>query len=255
MCLLTRITLNSGVLYVNIVGSVNRIFVDKVISTLVEAYSVLGESPELVELYIYESSDIERRALLSEAVELGISVLGEYPVSHDAWMGWPRVRVNYEECRDLGEDYLRALLYHEAVHSILHGSIASYVVSIKGLTQLEVVYLASVVVKDIEVHEYLASRGLLNILSDYFEYTRSSIRDIECSSLRGLLEVAKLISPCLIMNCNLAEKDLHSTCRDVYGKLLGILDTVRRVRGDLNFKILELLERVTSVVNTKSSVV
>ncbi len=241
----------------NVIGSVNRVFIDKAVSTLVEAYSVLGKNPEIVELHIYESSDIKRRALLGEAVELGISVLGDYPVSHDAWMSWPRIHVDYEKCRDLVEGHFRALLYHEAVHSILHGSLASYIVNIGdvslrsvGVDLLEAVYLASVVVKDVEVHEYLAEKGLLDVLREYYEYTRSTLREIYCDNLRGLLELAKLISPCLFIDCELFTRDLHNTCQDIYLKLLEVLREIKTIQVDLNSKIQKLLEKIAILFTT-----
>jgi hypothetical protein len=252
-----KISLNGGVLYVNVVGSVNNVFVDRVISMLIEAYRVLGEIPELVELYIYEFSDVKRNVLLGEALELGISVLGDYPVSHDAWMSWPRIHIDYEKCRDLLENYFKALLYHEVVHSILHGSLISYIVNTSNVNlgairidPLEVVYLASVIVKDIEVHKYLAEKGLLSILRDYYEYTKSNLREIQCDDLRGLLELAKLISPCILINCELSTRDLHNTCQEKYLKLLKTLCEVKTIQGDLNSKIQKLIEKTITIYTT-----
>jgi hypothetical protein len=254
-----RVDLPRGVLYVNVVGSVSREFVELVLELIVGAYRVLESSPELLELYIYESSEVKRRVLLSEALELGISVLGDYPVSHDAWTGWPRIHVDYEACRDLRREYLRALLYHEAVHSILHGSLASYIVSTGDLEGrllevdlLEAVYLASVVVKDIEVHSYLAERKLHDILREYYEYTSSSLREVRCSALPGLLELAKLISPCLYIDCGDVSKLLHETCKSRVSEILSILERVESAQGDLSSRTRKLLLDLTSVLTRRS---
>jgi len=252
---LIKINLDKGVFYVNIFGSVEEIFVDQVISTLKEAYSTLGINPELLELYIYESSRVKRDILLSEALRLGISVIGDYPVSHDAWMSWPRIHVDYEKCSSLSREYFKALLYHEAAHSILHGSLSSYIVSassidlgVRGPDLLELVYIASVIVKDIEVHEYLTSRGLIQVLQDYFNYVGESLKSTECSSLRGILEFSKLISPCLFIECIGVKAKIHSNCRDFYSKVLSVLSTVRSIHGDLNFKVIEFLEKLLAVI-------
>jgi hypothetical protein len=241
-----------GVLYVNVVGSVEEWFIDLVIDLVKEIYSVLGSGPELLEIYIYESSEIKRRVLASEAQRLGISVIGDYPVSHNAWMSWPRIHVDYDACRSLRKEYLRALLYHEAVHSILHGSLASYTVKIEGLKAWysrvdfsEAMYLASVVVKDTMVHEYLAERGLHSVLRDYYEYTSNSLREVRCNSLLGLLELAKLISPCLYVDCNNTSTLLHETCHGKIPELLSVLEKIKNTRGDLSSKIQKLLEEIT----------
>jgi hypothetical protein len=239
-----------GVLYVNVVGGAEEWFIDLVVELIKEIYSVLGSGPELLEIYIYESSETKRRVLVSEAQRLGISVIGDYPVSHDAWMSWPRIHVDYGACRSLRREYLRALLYHEAVHSIFHGSLASYIVrtgDLRGLLEadlLETVYLASVVVKDIEVHSYLAERGLNSVLRDYYEYTSNSLRKVHCNSLLGLLELAKLISPCLYVDCNNASILLHETCRGKVPELLSVLEKIKNTRGDLSSKIQKLLEEI-----------
>jgi len=248
-----------GVLYVNVVGSVEEWFIDLIVDLVKEVYSVLGSGPELLEIYIYESSETKRRVLASEAQRLGISVIGDFLVSHDAWMSWPRIHVDYSACRSLRREYLRALLYHEAVHSIFHGSLSSYVVSTGGYGGLlkadlhEAVYLASVVVKDIEVHSYLAERGLHSVLRDYYEYTSSSLREVQCSSLLGLLELAKLITPCLYVDCNSTSTLLHETCRGKVPELLSVLEKIKNTRGDLSSKIQKLLEEIT-IVQTKRPV-
>ena len=87
-------------------------------------------------------------------------------------MNWPRIHVDYEICKSLRENYLKALLYHEVIHSILHGSLLNYIINIAkidlgslGINLLEATYLVSVVIKDLEVHGYLAKRGLIACLS------------------------------------------------------------------------------------------
>lgn len=74
--------------------------------------------------------------------------------------------IDYEKCSTLKQKHLESLLMHEAAHSVLHGNLMAYMVFIQGLSWpaeglLEAVYLASTIVKDIEVSYLLVEEGFL----------------------------------------------------------------------------------------------
>lgn len=236
-------------MYVEVLGRVPRDFVDSVNRAVREFYSLIGREPELLEVYVYESTELKLRELLREATELGVAVVGDYPVAHEAWMGWPRIHVDYEKCKALDQATLRALLVHECAHSVLHGSIAGYVVLLEkslaerlGKSAMELAYLASTVVKDLEVHEYLAAHGLSDEVEAYYEYVVRDLREAKCSNGVEILTLAKLVTPCLVVECRPAPGDLiGGECKRHYGNVTGALLHVKSLNCDLSCKVNALL--------------
>jgi hypothetical protein len=232
------------VVYFHVFGAIDRVFLDRVIEILSTAYRDLGETPDYLEVYVYESTLVKQEVLIREAIKMGVPLIGDYPVSHDAWYGWPRIHVDYEKCRGLSERQLRALVYHEAGHSILHGSLTSYFISIKSnnlnrlnLDALEAIYLASVVVKDLDVHYFLSRRGLGRVIEDYFEYVKPLIMGEKCGSLREILEFSKLISPCLVINCTGLDKVLEFKCKRIYESVIMALSHIANLEKPLSTRI------------------
>jgi len=191
------VRLGKAAIYIEVVGGVPQEFVSTILSVLEEAYALLGNAPDLVEVYIYEDSNRLLQSLYSVAVELGATTVATYPVSHDAWLGWPRIHIDYSACRDLDVEVLKALLIHEAVHTILHGNMQSYIVAIAGVPQelrkSEMIYLASVAVKDAEVFMYLAGKGLTRYVEAYLRFVEPEIRGVRCRSIEEVLELAMLL--------------------------------------------------------------
>ena len=191
------VRLGKATIYIEVVGGVPQEFVSTILSVLEEAYALLGNAPDLVEVYIYEDSNRLLQSLYSVAVELGATTVATYPVSHDAWLGWPRIHIDYSACRDLDVEVLKALLIHEAVHTILHGNIQSYTVTLAGVPQelrkSEMIYLASVAVKDAEVFMYLAGKGLTRYVEAYLRFVEPEIRGVRCRSIEEVLELAMLL--------------------------------------------------------------
>uniref|UniRef100_A0A7C4BCR8 DUF1570 domain-containing protein n=1 Tax=Ignisphaera aggregans TaxID=334771 RepID=A0A7C4BCR8_9CREN len=245
-------------LYITVVGEVPQDFVSRVLEELVEAYRLFCEGPELVEVYIYGSAELMRSHLLSEVLELGVSVVGQYSVSHDAWRGWPRMHIDYGACKGLEERFLKALLHHEAAHSVLHGTLQSYVVALpRSFAELFerspwVVYLASVAVKDVEVVAYLSSKGLKGSVKDYLEYIKTGLRELHCKTIEEVLEFAKLVAPCTIVECSV-ESELGERCREAYSAVLEVLEVVKNMKGDVSEKIETLVRGVAEVVTKRRS--
>lgn len=246
------VLLVDGNMYVEVHGNVPRDFISTVKAILTELYSSLAQQPELVEVHVYESTEDKLRHLTGAALAIDISVIGDYPVSHEAWMGWPRIHVDYEKCKRLDYDVLRALLFHEGVHSLLHGNISSYVILVKGNlveglsgNAMEVVYVASTVIKDVEVHDFLASRGLGNVVELYYKYVSRDLPSMRCNDLVGVLELLKLVSPCIYVECSPNPASIVSgDCRAVCEKITKIARKVAEAQGDLNSKVNMLIEEL-----------
>jgi hypothetical protein len=247
------IRIGSTALHLSVVGRVPQDFASMVLGELVDVYRLFGEGPELVEVYIYESSELMHSYMFSEAVELGVSVIGQHIVSHDAWRGWPRIHIDYSACKNLEERFLKALIHHEAAHSILHGTLQSYAIALpRNFAELfekspGTVYLASVAIKDVEVVEYLTSKGLRNSVESYLEYTKKEFKGIHCKTLEEVLQLAKLIAPCTTIKCDV-EEELEEECKAVYPILLKILDKVKDMKKDLSSKIETLLKEIAKAI-------
>lgn len=211
-------------------GGVPRDFVDFVESVLKSFYGSRSE-PRFVEVIIYGQGHSPLDMLYEEARRLGVRVLGDYPVSHEAWSGWPRIHVDYERCSKLDAGLLEALLLHEAAHSILHGSRSYYLLKAdRGLLEtlgldyaLEVLYLASTVIKDLEVHGYLVREGFREHVERYAKYAIGEASGLDCSSLSEVLSLAKLVSPCVRVDCSSLLRSLGGGCAELLGPLLRAL--------------------------------
>jgi len=141
---------------------------------------------EPVYLYVYGSWSSLEAAMLKEAVELGVasSQLHErFFAMHDAWLGVPRITVSLERMNTVASNVKEAGLMHEAAHSILHGSLEYYALTVpralfslalrQGFTRqliVDLTYLLSTSVKDFEVTSYLARKGFTESQLPFLEY-------------------------------------------------------------------------------------
>lgn len=237
-------------IYLEVYGRVPKDFSEFVYKVIKDTYERLARAPILLEVYIYEYTDIKLKMLLEEAVKIGVVVTGDYPISHEAWMGWPRIHVDYEKCKVLESSELESLLVHEAVHSILHGSTLSYVISIdRDLSESlennlpEIVYLASVVVKDLEVHNYLVKSSMQKYIEKYREYVLKEIKNIQCHDLINILEFAKIITPCIFVDCNInRDLSINTKCSSIVNNALEALNEIVNLKQDLSFKVNKLIK-------------
>ncbi|MEZ0394733.1 MAG: hypothetical protein ABWK00_06825 [Desulfurococcaceae archaeon] len=129
----------------------------------------------------------------------------KYPLSHEAFENVPTIHVCLDALGNPSEDVLKALAYHEAAHSLLHGSIGWYVVD--GGPWLEALrrrygsawaaytYVLSVLLKDLMVVRFLASRGLWAEVKSYAEFCASEARDLDPEHPLDKLMLAKLAVP------------------------------------------------------------
>ena len=188
------------------VGRVPNGFKSGVESILREFYaraSTKYRVPIIVEVVVYGSTDLLLSSLVSEASSLGVSIISIYPVMHEAWRGLPRIHVNYEECSKLPESVLKAMLVHEAAHSVLHGDVRAYMLSLPFLSAseslLKAAYMASTAVKDYEVSRLLADIGYVDELRSYIQYYAGELAKASCDDPFSALEALKLLAPAVVL--------------------------------------------------------
>lgn len=228
----------------DVLGFIPREFAEFVKQVLHEFFERIKLKPDYIEIYIYESSEYKLNNLIKDAILSGVLVVGDYVVSHDAWFGWPRIHVDYEKCKSLDSSTLRALLTHEAAHSVLHGNIKSYLVTVDielmniiNVDYTEIIYLASTVIKDLEVHEFLLRHGFRNEVMQYYVHFSRELHDTSCSSIKEILDFAKLTSPCVFINCEPNPLYiLNEQCKNKYPKILTIMRQVHNAESNIGIK-------------------
>ncbi len=179
------------------------------IETLENVYCSL-DAEVFTELILYATREEKLRFLESEAAELGVLVVGDFKTLHEAWRGYPRIHVSQEDVKDLPKDFVEALVAHEAIHSVLHGSPTSYLVYLppsliefasQWLSMEEIYVLAYVVsaaIKDVQVHRAMASRGLVRYLEAYARFCASQLSSEDCregASVTSIANAIKLLTP------------------------------------------------------------
>jgi hypothetical protein len=240
------------------IGFIDEPFLAEIRSIAVDFYSKAGGEPPLLEIYIYSSTERMRARILREAEELGVTVMGDFTVLHEAWRGWPRIHVNYEACANMDTRVTRALLLHELAHSKLHGSPYYYLVSLDksiagryGREALIIEYMASIAVKDLEALELLRNLGYEEEIESYVEFVKTQIPDIKCYEITGLLELAKLATPFIVKGQSV--DNLDSSCAGIAGRVVEIVERLRRVEGDLEDRIRFLVNELEKVLGVEGS--
>ncbi|MEZ0290428.1 MAG: hypothetical protein ABWJ42_04995 [Sulfolobales archaeon] len=232
-----------------VLGSVPKSFVDRVLGFLRDFLDKTSGEVYL-EIYFYGTSREKLLHLESEAVELGVLAVGDFITMHEAWRGWPRIHVDYEKCRDLEDRYLRALVIHEACHAILHGSLEYYMISLDlrelsdlGFDEaLKLSYLASTIIKDLDVIEYLLARDMREIVDHYTDFLFERNTDLDCESREDVFQLAKILIPCVYReNCPIER--LSPGCQKHSKRVIEILRSFRAKRSrDLSIDTLDLVK-------------
>ena len=242
------------------VGFVPNNFIEYVENLIKNFYESVNADVDYVEVYVYENSVSKRSFLLREGLELGVMVLGDYIVSHDAWRGWPRIHIDYELCENLSREYLDALLIHEATHSILHGSIAYYLISFSkelvekfGLEKAsEIVYLASTIVKDLDVHRFLLEKNMDEHIEKYFEYSiKELVEKAECINYVDILNMLKILAPCVFIKCDIDKISLSEECKQIFSRFAELAPELNSLcKNDLSCKVNTLINRIITPQNS-----
>ncbi len=150
--------------------------VDSAVEVMEKCYSRLApHDVTLVDLYVFDRSSSLEAFLAKESSEVGVASAPFdelFFAMHDAWRGTPRITLCFERMRGLPKLVQVGGIRHEVGHSILHGGLSYYFLSLPpGLLGLvnrfglspeyatNLLYLISIAVKDYEVTRLLHERG------------------------------------------------------------------------------------------------
>jgi len=150
--------------------------VNSLIKIMEECYHRLApHDVTLVDLYIFERSSSLEAFLAKESSEVGVASAPFdelFFAMHDAWRGTPRITLCFERMRGLPKLVQVGGIRHEVGHSVLHGSLGYYFMSLPpgllGLVDrfglsleygMNLLYLVSIAVKDYEVTRLLHERS------------------------------------------------------------------------------------------------
>jgi len=150
--------------------------VDGIVKVMEECYSRLApHDVTLVDLYVFDRSSSLEAFLAKESSEVDVASAPFdelFFAIHDAWRGTPRIALCFERMRGLPKLVQVGGIRHEVGHSVLHGSLSYYFLSLPpGLLGLmdrfslsleyatNLLYLVSIAVKDYEVTRLLHERG------------------------------------------------------------------------------------------------
>lgn len=214
-----------------VVGHVPNTFIDRILK-IVRDFIEKVDGVEYLEIYFYASSYHKLLFIESEALELGVIAVGDFIAMHEAWRGWPRIHIDYEKCHGLRDDHLKSVIVHEVSHAILHGSPIYYSVVLQGSNipvsgslddVAKLLYVATTIAKDMDVHEFLIRSGMDDLVEAYADFVAEQYRDLGCGSIDDVLNLAKALTVCIyIPSCRLL-KTIDERCIGVADRVLKIL--------------------------------
>jgi hypothetical protein len=183
-------------------------------------------SPSYLYIAVWKTMEKLQAFYREEKEVLGV-VTGEeadFLATHDAWRGYPRVHICQERLKAVPNTIVQGVIHHEISHALHHGTPKFYTFRFsRGFQEVgrsrgldlpllqQFVYLLSVAIKDRDVVQWLAERGLASgqlallkhLISDteeergIWELVRGSpaLRKIAFASfLKTLLPIETLIS-------------------------------------------------------------
>ena len=192
-------------------GGVEEGFVQRVLGVLNDCFGRVGaEAVEIVDVYVFERSSSMNAFVNDEKRKLGIGTSAfeeSFLAVHDAWRGTPRIMVAHDKMLHVPELVGTGALRHEAAHAVLHGSLEYYsfpapvsLLELEGRgvvsrqITMDLVYLASVAVKDFEVTRLLYEKGYVEDQLAYNEYyLKPSEEELTAWKLAEKNKTAKLL--------------------------------------------------------------
>ncbi len=168
-------------------GDVKESFLGDVLKILDDCYSCVGARDlEIVDLCLFDRSTSMNAFISEEKKKFGISTSAfeaSFFAVHDAWQGTPRIMVAHDKMLTAPKLVAIGGLHHEVAHTILHGSLEYYLFPTPRLlvklenegifsTQFvrDILYLASLAVKDFEVTRLLYRNGYVEDQVAYNTY-------------------------------------------------------------------------------------
>jgi hypothetical protein len=174
-------------IFVSKFGKVDDEEVQQVVEFIEECYGRLApHEVELVDLYMFERSSSVDAFLTRESREMGVAsaqLNDSFFAMHDAWRGTSRIILCIERLRMLPKLVQEGVIRHEVGHSVLHGELSYYLLSIPPVLldladrfhfpkehAFNILYLVSIAVKDYEVSRLLTERGCVDDQFAYVEH-------------------------------------------------------------------------------------
>ena len=168
-----------------------------ILDILGEVYQRVQESG-MAEVFVFREISSMERVLQRRALEKNVSVLSLGMLSyHEVWTGIPTIYTSVEVSERYGEDLWKAVLQHEAGHTILHGSIVYYIPPVSELS-IEDEYIVFMGVKDYEVTRLLKQIGLGEYQEPLVRYNFST--DDKISLFKTLLQALPLAEDLVWVN-------------------------------------------------------
>ncbi len=194
-------------------GEVGAEEIDRTVAVMKECYGRLApHEVTLVDLYVFERSSSTEAFLAKEFKEVGVvsAPFDElFFAMHDAWRGTPRIVLCLERMRKLPRLVQTGGIRHEVGHSVLHGSLRYYLLSLPPVLldlskrfnlSLEyatnLLYLISIAVKDYEVSRLLHERGYVK---DQVAYVKHVLTVSESDALSWKISRGKPLAEALCL--------------------------------------------------------
>lgn len=196
-------------------GRVARQEIDYILEIVEECYGRLEpHEVALADLYIFEKSSSMNALMTKEFKEVGVlsSSFNElFFAMHDAYRGTSRIVICLERMKKLPSLVKVGGIRHEVGHSVLHGNLLYYLLSlppalsdpvkrfsISSENATNLLYLISIAVKDYEVTRLLYERGYIEDQIAYAKHMLSVTEDDklawEMARGRPLAEILCLVS-------------------------------------------------------------
>jgi len=244
-------------------GDIKERFVEKVLEILNDCYNRLGaHAVEIVDVLIFEKSSSMNAFMNDEKRKLGIETSAfeeSFLAVHDAWQGTSRIMVAYDKMIHVPKLVGIGALRHEASHTALHGSLEYYSFSTPMfLIELErnrvisrqvirdLVYLASIAVKDYEVTRLLYEKGYVEDQVAYNEYyLKPSEEELEAWKLAEKNKTAILLFLFSALKTACGAAPLLKDER--YGE-----EILKTITGSMNFLPPELSARLLKILEEAS---
>jgi len=186
-------------------------FCEKILDIINDCYDSLpARAVEIVDLYVFDKASTMNAFLNEEKRRFGIKTApfdSSFFATHDAWLGTPRIMVSHDGMAVLPEMVRIGGLHHEVGHTVLHGSLEYYSFPFPELLlrlekegvvsrqiAVNILYLASIAVKDYEVTRLLYENGYVEDQVAFNKYLlEPSEEDCEAWNLAKQDNAARLL--------------------------------------------------------------
>jgi hypothetical protein len=204
-----------------------------------------GSGVDYVELHLYESLGLLEATLASEAERVGVTVSAAFPVSFEAWTGIPRLHAALSGgVYSMSKIEAEALLAHEAMHSILHGSPEYYVVPLAHENPLAA-YAAAATVKDLEANMELWRRSPRYVYGLQAYWLREYRGQLPCETVEDTFNTLRASTAWIAAS---GKPPLARACRERLATPLSLLEKMAREYRENNVRPWTRVEELAKLI-------